>query len=99
MARKTIAQLEAQLAARDTEIVALRAHANSRALRIVELEDEVAKLHEREATLRADTSKVETRGELLLRAKTLALRGVPCFVQGDFLFHRQTRAVLAQVRD
>lgn len=98
MPRITKAQLEAQLEASQTEVVALRAHAASRTARIVELEDELARLQDREATLRSDAQLVESRAELLLRAKTLALRGVPCFVQGGFLYHRQTRAVLAQIR-
>lgn len=83
MPRLTIKFLQAQLEARDAEIIGLR--------------DELDTLRRRQATLRSDERAIASRVELRAKCIALARRGVPCFMRGDFIYHSQTKAVLAQV--
>lgn len=67
------------------------------------LETQGAKLDEallRNDVLEAQSSdvvKIEHRGELLAELRRLTQRGVPCFMHGDAILHRRTKALLAQV--
>lgn len=103
-ARMPKAELRTQLHMRDATIEAQRASIQGLVVVIEVLDDDMLALRSaleeaegRLRTLRANTTEVQNRGELLAKLRELTQRGVPCRMEGDFITHRLTRAVLAQV--
>lgn len=45
----------------------------------------------------ANAKLIANRGELISRMREMSKEGVPCHMQGDFIRHSRTGAVLAQV--
>lgn len=68
------------------ELVALR-------IECAELRAQLQPLVEAVATAKL----IANRGELMTRMRDLSREGVPCHMQGDFIRHSRTGAVLAQV--
>lgn len=108
MARITIAQLQAQLAAARTEIArqgaeyqALAAAHDARCeelrsaqRRIEELGAECMRLQQHGS----DALTIRNRADLLATVRALSAQGVPCFTRGGHIYHARTRAILASMQ-
>jgi len=81
-----IEALRADLDARRSEVAACN-------LRITDLEAELGRLQ----TVHHDAVQIKNRGELMAVMRQLARDGVPCFLRGTFVYHAQTKAILAQI--
>jgi hypothetical protein len=84
---------EAQLEALRAENDGLRLQVAGEQLRCAELEAELSRLH----TVHRDAVLIKNRAELMAVMRELSKQGVPCFMRGGFIYHSQTRAILAQI--
>ena len=91
-------QLEAKYEAELARTQGLRSDLDAAHAVIVELRDEVRMLDSSFRESVHNVALVSRRGELLVKCRELTAAGVPCQMQGDVIKHRQTGAVLAQVR-
>jgi hypothetical protein len=91
-------QLEAKYEAELARVQGLRSDLDAAHLLIADLRSEVASLEASYRSTVHDMVLVANRGELLARCKQLTQQGLPCHMQGDVIKHRQTGAVLVQIR-
>lgn len=96
--RITKAQLEAKIEALLSRIDALVAESDALRNDLAESREETRCALAQYRELVKTQSLVEDRAGLIIRCRQLTMGGVPCVMQGDFVKHRVTGAVLAQVR-
>ena len=94
----TKAQLTAQCEAQDACIRALCAQLQNSRAHSAELAEALACSEAQLSQFRSNSREVATRAALLAKLRELTQQGVPCRMQGDFITHRATGALLAQVR-
>lgn len=96
--RITKAQLEAKIEALLARIDALVAESDALRNELAESREETRCAIAQYRELAKTQSLVEDRASLIVRCRQLSMSGVPCVMQGDFVKHRITGAVLAQVK-
>lgn len=96
--RTTKAQLAARIAALEARVLAGDQENQRIVLKHKALEAEFTKLQDSTKSIERDISLVTNRGRLLAKLRLLTASGVPCHMHGDYIKHKVTGAVLAQVQ-
>lgn len=96
--RTAVQFLKARLEAEFSANIALRDELRAAHDTIAEFQDQLSAVQERFTEVVDTTRHVRSRAELLMQLRQMTREGVPCHMQGDFIKHRKTGAVLAQVR-
>lgn len=100
MARKTNAQLAAELEARRAEIDALKLSLTSRERELREAQCEIDDLAHKVALyqrgeLRSDITKITSNAEAMAYARNLARQGTACYARGAKVYAARTHELIA----
>lgn len=92
MSRKTKAMLEAELEVTRAALEDAMRQLKDATRKLMQLEGQADDVEK-------DVQLITTRKHLLHKCRSLAAKGVPCYVQGNYLKHRVTGAVIAQMKE
>lgn len=90
--------LVARVEAADSARIAARDELRAAYDTIADLQDQLSGVQAQFRDVVDTTRHVENRAQLLMQLRQLTAEGVPCYMQGAFIKHRKTGAIIAQVK-